>query len=183
LDGKGNKIGVPIKASSIYNKPTLNFLEEKFKRNEPLKAPFKKNLKTSIDWVLVNRPRSLQAFKMGLERNKINLIIRQNEAGIIYGLTYIDHNTKSVLNGSDIGKEYSAKEILEKCELPQLTTEQKTIHPNNSPGVTMSDDFENQKSTNKDLSKLLDAVIAPTEDCNYIPYDLRKNKKKKRKHK
>ncbi|MDQ2720179.1 MAG: relaxase/mobilization nuclease domain-containing protein [Bacteroidota bacterium] len=32
LDEKGNKIGVPIKASSIYNKPTLSFLEEKIQR-------------------------------------------------------------------------------------------------------------------------------------------------------
>ncbi len=28
LDEKGNKIGVPIKASSIYSKPTLYFLEK-----------------------------------------------------------------------------------------------------------------------------------------------------------
>ncbi len=34
LDERGNKIGVPVKASSIYNKPTLLFLEEKFKENE-----------------------------------------------------------------------------------------------------------------------------------------------------
>ena len=34
LDEKGNKIGVPIKASSIYNKPTLSYLEIKFKETE-----------------------------------------------------------------------------------------------------------------------------------------------------
>ena len=31
LDAEGNPIGVPIKASMYYNKPTLKFLEEKFK--------------------------------------------------------------------------------------------------------------------------------------------------------
>ncbi len=40
-------------------------------------------------------------------------------ARIIYGLTYIDRNTKSVFNGSDIGKEYSAKAILKKCGICQ----------------------------------------------------------------
>jgi hypothetical protein len=30
-------------------------------------------------------------------------------------LTYIDHNTKCVFNGSEIGKAYSAKAILEIC--------------------------------------------------------------------
>jgi hypothetical protein len=29
LDEQGNKIGTPIKASDIYNKPTMKFLEQK----------------------------------------------------------------------------------------------------------------------------------------------------------
>jgi hypothetical protein len=64
---------------------------------------------------MVKPPKSLLAFKEALQKEKINLVIRQNDNGIIYGLTYIDHNTKCVFNGSDIGKEYSAKGILEKC--------------------------------------------------------------------
>jgi hypothetical protein len=35
LDPNGNKIGVPIKSSLIYNKPGLKFLEQKFQQNEP----------------------------------------------------------------------------------------------------------------------------------------------------
>jgi hypothetical protein len=34
LDDKDNKIGTPIKASDFYSKPTLAFLEKKFKQNE-----------------------------------------------------------------------------------------------------------------------------------------------------
>ena len=34
LDEKGNTIGVPIKASSFHNKPTLKYLEERFAANE-----------------------------------------------------------------------------------------------------------------------------------------------------
>ena len=49
LDERGNKIGVPIKASSIYSKPTLSYLEKRFEENELLKKEYKKTLKTSID--------------------------------------------------------------------------------------------------------------------------------------
>lgn len=35
--------------------------------------------------------------------------------GIIYGLTYVDHRTACVFNGSTLGKPYSAKGVLERC--------------------------------------------------------------------
>lgn len=184
LDESGNKIGVPIKASSIYNKPTLTYLEKKFQQNEISKQPYKKNLKTSIDWIMVRPPKSLQDFKTALEKEKINLVIRQNDNGIIYGLTYIDHNTKCVFNGSEIGKEYSAQRILEKCGVKQSfnntkPTELKAAKQENRISV----DVNNQEEQKPGLSKLIEDVITPTEQLNYLPYELRKPKKKKRKSK
>jgi MobA/VirD2-like, nuclease domain len=183
LDEKGNKIGVPIKASSIYSKPTLSYLEKKFNENEPLKQQYKKNLKTSIDWIIVKSPKSLQAFKLALEKEKINLVIRQNDNGIVYGLTYIDHNTKCVFNGSDIGKEYSAKAVLEKCGIAQLIPGQ-----NKSIGQRISNDEKELRSDSEkyheqmeDSSKLLDILMTGKEEYNYLPYELRKQKKRKRK--
>ncbi len=45
LDENGNKVGVPIKASSISSKPTLDNLEEKFLVNETAREPFKQSAK------------------------------------------------------------------------------------------------------------------------------------------
>ena len=36
------------------------------------------------------------------------MIFRQNDSGRIYGVTFIDHDSRVVLNGSRLGKEYSA---------------------------------------------------------------------------
>jgi Relaxase/Mobilisation nuclease domain len=183
VDERGNKIGVPIKASSIYNKPTLSFLETKFKENELLKQEHKKNVKTSIDWIMVKPPKSLQVFKLALEKEKINLVIRQNDNGIVYGLTYIDHNTKCVFNGSDIGKEYSAKAILEKCGIAQLIPGQnKSIEQGISAGEKeFRSDPEKQHEQMDDSSKLLDILMTGKEEYNYLPYELRKQKKRNRK--
>jgi hypothetical protein len=49
-----------------------------------------------------------------LGKRDIQLLFRENKDGIIYGLTYIDHRNRSVFNGSDLGKAYSAKAILER---------------------------------------------------------------------
>jgi hypothetical protein len=183
LDERGNKIGVPIKASSIYNKPTLSYLEKKFEENELLKKEYRKNLKTSIDWIMIKPPKSLLAFKETLQKERINLVIRQNDNGIIYGLTYIDHNTKCVFNGSDIGKEYSAKGILEKCGVKQLTADQdKSIQSETLPEKReLLPDSELQQEQTQDSSKLLDILMTGKEEYNYLPYELRKLKKKKRK--
>ncbi|MBS1735169.1 MAG: relaxase/mobilization nuclease domain-containing protein [Bacteroidetes bacterium] len=181
LDEKGNKVGVPIKASSIYSKPILAYLEKKFSENEVVKHEYKKSLKTSIDWIMVKPQKNLQAFKEALQKEKISLIVRQNDKGIIYGLTYIDHNTKSVFNGSDIGKEYSAKAILEKCGITQTVNIEKTKQEKQRHRKEIIPDDPGKSTDQKqDLSKLLDEVIKPTESYNYIPYDLRKQKRRKR---
>ncbi|MEJ7823536.1 MAG: relaxase/mobilization nuclease domain-containing protein [Chitinophagaceae bacterium] len=184
LDERGNKIGVPVKASSIYNKPTLSFLEEKFKENELVKQQYKKSLKTSIDWIMVRPPRSLQSFKEALQKEKINLVVRENDKGIIYGITYIDHKTKCVFNGSDIGKEYSAKSILEKCGIIQSISEQEESHQtkiSKAEKHELKPEFSEQHEQKQDLSRLLEEIITPVEEYNYLPYDLKKQKKKKRK--
>jgi hypothetical protein len=60
-----------------------------------------------------------------LEKRGINTVLRQNNDGIIYGVTYVDHQTKCVFNGSILGKQYSAKGILERCGMSSEQTIQK----------------------------------------------------------
>lgn len=43
-------------------------------------------------------------FKKKLGEMGINVKIRRNETGRIYGITFIDHNSKTVWNGSSLGK-------------------------------------------------------------------------------
>lgn len=184
LDEKGNKIGVPVKASSIYNKPMLSFLEKRFKENDLVKQQYRKSLKTSIDWIMVKPPKSLQAFKEALQKEKINLVIRENDNGVIYGLTYIDHKTKCVFNGSDIGKEYSAKSILEKCGITQSISEREEPYQtkiSKAEKHELQSELSEQHEQKQDFSRLLEEIINPVEEHNYLPYQLRKQKKKKRK--
>lgn len=107
LDEKGCKIGVPIKASSIYGKPILKNLQDRFRLNEMLRKPFKERLKTAIDQAFSN-PVSMQDFQGLLHAQGIQVIFRNNEEGRLYGVTFIDHRSKTVFNGSDLGKAYSA---------------------------------------------------------------------------
>ncbi len=68
LDENGNKTGIPIKASSIYMKPTMAFLENKFLENENLRKPHLKRIQTNIDWALNKKPTSLNGLKSILKK-------------------------------------------------------------------------------------------------------------------
>ena len=178
LDEKGAKIGVPIKASSIYSKPTLNQLEALFKVNETLKQDHKRSLKTTLDWILIRPPKGLQAFKEALQKEKVTLVIRQNESGIIYGLTYIDHRSKCVFNGSDLGKDYSAKAILEKCGQTQLLPSlESTLKLKTSDPIEQGADHSKNKGIRE--NQILTALTAPELTPDYIPYELKKAKRRK----
>ena len=62
------------------------------------------------------RPASFFIKKHGLGRRHViieqlvpfDVVFRQNDNGRIYGVTFIDHDSRVVLNGSRLGKEYSA---------------------------------------------------------------------------
>ncbi|MBB2146789.1 relaxase/mobilization nuclease domain-containing protein [Pedobacter sp. LMG 31464] len=115
LDEKRNPIGVPIKASSFYDQPTLKNLEKDFQAGMVKRKPFKENLKKRIDWVMQKYNSFTRSTLVNeLAKQQIALVFRQNEKGMIYGLTFVDHKLKTVFNGSDIGKDFSARAITEK---------------------------------------------------------------------
>jgi hypothetical protein len=137
INQKGNKVGVPIKASSIYGKPTLANLEKQFKLNEVLRAPFKKNLQEKVDDVLsATSNLKLMTFINALNQQNIKVVLRQNDEGRIYGITFVDTHNRTVFNGSDLGKLYTANSILNrlsdvKDQKPEISRE--TLKPKITP--------------------------------------------------
>lgn len=183
LDEKGHKIGVPIKASSFYNKPTLIYLEKKFSENKILREAHKKHLKNTIDWIMMKPLTTLEQFKEALQKEKITVVIRQNEEGIIYGLTYIDLHTKCVFNGSDIGKAYAAKMIVEKYRQSQSASLKNTIIDRpQSPAVEKNQLHLYNPEHHLATDNLSDIIITPVEEYSSVPAALKKRKKKKQHH-
>jgi len=114
IDAKGKQVGIALKASVIYNEPTLSKLQKKFVQNIEKRKPYRAELKKSIDQILSKYETLTKATFIGeLQKQKIALTFRQNEQGFIYGATFIDNKSKSVFNGSDLGKAYSAKALTE----------------------------------------------------------------------
>src|SRR6266498_4966012 len=96
LDTNGNKIGVPVKASSISGKPTLDNLEKKFVINEMAREPFKQRMKNVIDEAFAKQTSSIKQLIEELEKKQVYTVLRQNAEGRLYGITFVDNQTKCV---------------------------------------------------------------------------------------
>jgi hypothetical protein len=183
LNEKGNKIGVPIKASLIYSKPTLKYLEKKFIENEISRQEYKKRLKNTIDWSFLKKPaQPLASLIESLSKEKIHVCIRQNEQGIIYGITYIDHQTKCVFNGSDLGKQYSAKGLLEKCREKEVNNSKNKMQLPEKNIITVKDP-EEIPFNREDISfieKITGMLMTASAQYAFAPYALKRKKKKQR---
>lgn len=115
LDEKGNPIGVPIKASKFYIQPTLLNLEKRFVLGLEQRKPLKEGLKIRIDQVLGKYELITKATLISeLLKQQVEVVFRQNEKGLIYGVTFVDHKQRTVFNGSDLGKGYSANSIVQR---------------------------------------------------------------------
>jgi Relaxase/Mobilisation nuclease domain len=181
LDGNGNKTGIGIKASSFFMKPTLKMLESKFESNDALRQPHKKRLTANIDWILNRNILSMSDFIKAMEKENISVVLRQNKEGLIYGLTYVDHKTKCVFNGSDLGKQYSARQIQERCikserqEQIEVLAKEITIK-SKSENISLPSNAQNQRN-----NSLIDALIHAQHANGDTPFELRSSRKKKRK--
>jgi hypothetical protein len=188
LDGKGNSVGLPIKASLFHNKPTLRYLDERFSSNEAARQPYKARVRNAIDLALLKQPKySLESLTTVLEKDGIKAVLRQNKDGILYGLTFVDHRTMCVFNGSDLGKAYSARGIQERCGGNNVKQE-KPPHqlPINDQSQQNSPDIERQRSfkdliTAANLGNAAEEFLQPAQGGSYVPHQFKKKKKKKRK--
>lgn len=109
LDDQGKKAGNPFKASLFGKNAGINSIEKHFSacKSKSTDVIVKENLKRLIAEAH-HSSKDEQAFKMKLKKEGIDTLVRKNENGRIYGITFIDHHSRTVWNGSRLGKEYAA---------------------------------------------------------------------------
>lgn len=181
IDKNGNKIGVPIKASSFYSKPTLRVLEKKIEKNKEKRKPFRQALIKQINKVFIKYERfTAETLKDELKKAQIDLVLRKNDSGRLYGTTFVDHKNKVVFNGSDLGKLFSANSIAEKISPSDLLRWYLKLE---SPSITYLKP-QSEAPTQTYLKptpteNFLDELLGKSEP-DYIPRIRRKRKRRNR---
>lgn len=187
LDANGNKTGVPIKASSIGCKPTLDNLEKKFAANEATKESRKPLVIAKLNECLSTSPATVHVLIELLKQKNIYTLLRQNADGRLYGITFVDNYHKCIFNGSDLGKRYSVAAIQSKLANPAVKTAGKQIDDNDGKtSGTGGKELHIEKNMEKSVAiasskdNLLTLLIAPEQQSGNTPYALLKKKRKKK---
>ena len=107
-DDSGKTIASPFKASRLGKFASRTAIDGRMER-----AKEKIDIKPTKKVVSEAMPKSSgkDDFIAQLKEKNIDLLLRYTDTGRIYGATFIDHNTMTVINGSRLGKEFSANSL------------------------------------------------------------------------
>ena len=115
-DDNGVTIATPFKASRLGKFAGREAIDGRFQRaKEKIDvAPTRSRVAD-----VLSRATDKEDFTAKLKDCGIDVVFRYTDEGRIYGVTFIDHNTMTVLNGSRLGKQFSANALNERFNNPQ----------------------------------------------------------------
>jgi hypothetical protein len=204
LNEQGEKVSNPFKASLFGKHAGLENLQKHFgdSKEKMNLSDGKKILKNTIEIALHTASNETE-FKKQLLEQGINTVVRRNPEGRIYGMTFIDHESRSVWNGSQLGKNLSANVFNDWWKGETAEKRQDGIHTNitiTSPESTNNTKPETEKphalfdflnknqstQTNTDfgfiesLGSLLPEIQAEDYEEQAIANQMKKKKKRRR---
>ena len=107
-DGKGNKAGTPIHASDIGRGVGYTAVQNRMQKSRQAIKSLIPTIRNRVLQGMCTSPKTAEEFRQRLEEQGLRAIIRKNESGRIYGITFIDDKAGIALNGSRLGKGYAA---------------------------------------------------------------------------
>ena len=107
-DDKGGKVSIPIHASDIGRGVGYTAVQNRIQKSKQAIKPLIPAMRHRILEVMCSSPQTEKALQQRLEEQDLRAVIRKNESGRIYGITFIDDKVGVALNGSRLGKGYAA---------------------------------------------------------------------------
>lgn len=107
-DDKGNKVSTPIHASDIGRGVGYTVVQNRILKSRQSIKPLIPTVRKKVLGIMYTSPRTAEEFRQRLDEQGLRVVIRKNESGRIYGITFIDDENGVALNGSRLGKGYSA---------------------------------------------------------------------------
>ena len=118
-DDKGNKVSTPIHASDIGRGVGYTAVQNKMLKSKQMVKPLIPTVRRKVLEVMRTSPHTEERLRQRLEKQDLRVVIRKNESGRIYGITFIDDEKGIALNGSRLGKGYAANKFNEYFSNPK----------------------------------------------------------------
>ena len=107
-DDKGGKISTPINASDIGRGVGYTAVQNRMQKSKQTVKPLIPTIRNKVLQAMRTSPKTEEELRQRLEEQVLRVVIRKNESGRIYGITFIDDKVGVALNGSRLGKGYAA---------------------------------------------------------------------------
>ena len=107
-DEKGNKAGTPIHASDIGRGVGYTAVQNRMQKSKQNVKPLIPSVRNKVLQTMRTSPKTEEGLRQRLEEQGLRVVIRKNDNGRIYGITFIDDKAGIALNGSRLGKGYAA---------------------------------------------------------------------------
>ena len=107
-DDKGGKVSTPINASDIGRGVGYTAVQNRMQKSKQAIKPLISIIRYRVLQTMRTSPKTEEELRQRLEEQGLRAVIRKNESGRIYGITFIDDKEGIALNGSRLGKGYAA---------------------------------------------------------------------------
>ena len=146
-DDEGKTIASPFKASRLGKFAGREAIEQRYERSKERIdiKPLKKKISR-----IMSQSTGKEDFIARLKAENIDLVLRHTDEGRIYGATYIDHDSKTVLNGSRLGRNFSANALENWFNNPAenpIVTPQPEVQPDMQPDNNTPDNSQQQSQS------------------------------------
>ncbi|AWW29455.1 relaxase/mobilization nuclease [Echinicola strongylocentroti] len=196
LDSKGRRLGVPIKASALYARPTMERLQKRMERNQRTKLKGMAAMRVGVENALQHSAgKGMEHFQQELTKKGLAAQFHYSSAGEVFGLTIIDHVNRTVCKASELSRIWSGKKTAQHLGEKVLDLEMQ-VRPVPSKATAQESiprQGENEKRRQGAVWKsekspvlsgilsVVQAMVRPESQEMAMPLDQKKKKKKRRK--
>ena len=169
-DDKGDKAGTPIHASDIGRGVGYTAVQNRMQKSKQAIKPLIPAIRNKVLQTMRTSPNTEKELRQRLEEQGLRVVIRKNESGRIYGITFIDDKAGIALNGSRLGKGYAANVFNTYFSNPTHNPFlDKTLYGSPSVCLEQSATVQSSQQNTEESDNLIDELFEDMADGSFLP--------------
>ena len=168
-DDKGGKVSTPINVSDIGRGVGYTAVQNRMQKSKQSIKALISAAREKVLHVMRTSPQTEEALQQRLEEQGLRMVVRKNENGRIYGITFIDDKEGIALNGSRLGKGYAANVFNGYFSNPANNPFlDETLYGNPSVCLEQSATVQPLQSNAEEGDNLIDELIEDMADGSFL---------------
>ena len=168
-DDKGDKVGTPIHASDIGRGVGYTAVQNRMQKSKQAIKPLISIIRYKVLQTMRTSPNTEKELRQRLEEQGLRVVIRKNDNGRIYSITFIDDEQGVALNGSRLGKGYAANVFNGYFSNPDHNPFlDETLYGRPSARLEQSATVQPLQSNAEEGDNLIDELIEDMADSSFL---------------